>query len=136
YDRNAFMRTCGGAKLMKKIDAASHCRREADAIVGAVDVIIHSLRNSNDRETFLVQPLSVAQSVVSTNGNQGINLEILQVLQYVRREVFRLFVVFRVPSGFSQETRHVASLHLPRIRPRGVEKSSAGTVNRSDVSAV
>ncbi len=130
-DGDALVGAGAGTQLADELDAAGDGRAEADAIVRAVNVIVHRLGDCHHRETLAVQPLAVTERVVATDGDQPVDLQVLQVFQHVGREVAGR-IVGRLGLGVLwvlQEVGHGVGLHLAGIGTAGVKHRAAGAIN-------
>ena len=87
HDREALVRPGAGAQLVDEVDRARHRRREADAVVGAVDVVVHRLRDADDREALVVEAEGERQRVVAADRHQRVDLQPLQHAEAVLGEV-------------------------------------------------
>ena len=74
---------------MDELDAAGDRGREPDAVVGAVDVVVHRLRDGDDRDAFVVQSQPVRQRVVAADRDQRVEAEVLDHPERVGGEVER-----------------------------------------------
>src|ERR1041384_6616738 len=72
---------------MYELHTASDGGAEADAVIGAEDVVIHGLRDRDDFDPFAMQSLSIAECVVAADGYEYFDAEILKVLKHVWGEV-------------------------------------------------
>src|SRR5262245_28972376 len=99
---------------MNELNAASHRGAEADAVVSAVDVVIHGLGNGDYFDAFAVQALGIAERVVAADGHKYLDAEIFQVLQNVWCEISSLLVCFLSFRALSvaQKLGLVFCLHL------------------------
>jgi hypothetical protein len=98
---------------MDEFNTASHRRGEADAVVGAVHVVIHGLRDANHWHTFLVQPDSITQRVIAADRQQDINTQLLDDAQHMRRAIDRAFAV--AAELAPQEIGETRCSHLSRV---------------------
>src|SRR5438046_1287627 len=71
----------GGAQAIHHLNRARDASAEADAIVGARNVVVHGLGNADDFEAFFVQTNAVAQCVVAADGNERVNSQPGQILE-------------------------------------------------------
>jgi len=62
------MRTNGGALTLNGVAGPRNGGREADAVLGVVDVVVHRLRNRNDVDAKRIEFGRVTQRVVSADG--------------------------------------------------------------------
>ena len=71
------------------LDGAGDAGGEADAVVGARDVVVHRLGDGDDRHPLVVQAHAVGQRVVAADRDQVVDAEQLEVLEHLGREVVR-----------------------------------------------
>jgi hypothetical protein len=81
------MRTDRGALAVDGVGGARYGGRKADAVFGVADIVVHRLRNADHLDALLVEMRGVAQRVVAADGDQVIDLQLLDVLQHLRRHV-------------------------------------------------
>src|ERR1700693_4288575 len=74
-DHETLVRTRRGAESVGHLNGARDAGAKADAVVGARDVVVHGLGNSNDANAFLVQTDSVTEGVVTADGNHVFDAE-------------------------------------------------------------
>src|SRR3990172_35760 len=113
---------------MNYAHAAGDRRREPDAILGAVDIVIHGFGDRHDRDAFVVQTQRIRKRIISADRNYCIQTQFVDDLQYVGRKILDL----AVPLTTRQKGRDVFLAHLPRIGPRSVQYGAAGAINRPD----
>ena len=65
----------GGPQAIDHLNGASDAGAEADAVVGARNVVVHGLGDANDAEAFFMEADSVAQRVVAADGNERVDPE-------------------------------------------------------------
>ena len=105
---------------MRELDRARDARAEADAVIGAIHVVVHRLRNGDDVHAFIVQSLAVAERVVAADWNQDVDADVLEILQHILRDVVdRLVVAGEMPW-------HSRARQMARPGSRRVQKSAAG----------
>ena len=109
---------------MDKINTSGHSGGKTNAIVGAVDIVVHGFGNSHRREAFFMETLPVTEGVISANGNQYIDAQVLQVAEDMRGKIVE-FVLFCLPF---KEFRYVLVFDFPRICSRGVEMGASGAI--------
>ena len=125
------MGACAGPQLVDKLNATGNGGAKTDAIIGAVDIIVHRLGNGDDGKALAMETLAVAQGIVTADGNQRVNAQVLQVLENVGREItgtrvlrFRLGVLW-----IFKKLRYIVGPHPTGIGPARMEEGAAGTVN-------
>jgi hypothetical protein len=112
---------------MDEVHAACDGGGESNAVVGAEDVVVHRLGDADDGEALAVDAGSISQRVLPSDGNQQVDLQVLQHLQHVVGEVQRLAVV-RFSLGM-QEVRRPRGAHAAGVGARGVQEGAAGAVD-------
>ncbi|KKK84119.1 hypothetical protein LCGC14_2786570, partial [marine sediment metagenome] len=100
----------------------------ADAVVGAVYVVVHGLWDGNHRDALLVHAHRVGQRVVPTDRNEDIQLQVLDHPQDVRGEVEGLVSLRPI----LQEVGHVLGRHLAGIGARGVKHGATAPIDRAN----
>ncbi len=112
-------------------------RREADAVLGALHVVVHRLRDRQQRDPGVDQDLRVRQRVVTADRDQDVDAQRREVVEDERRQVEDPLAdgvagpLCRVHPG-----RHAGQRHLPRVRPRGVQDGAAGPLDGPRVDPV
>ena len=118
-------RSCDPAmvrRLLVICDGAGHASTEADAVVGARNVVVHGLRNGDNFHAFLIKAHAVAQRVVAANGDEVVNAQPVKVLQDFGSQI----VLLRVDTS-TAGAREPRLLYLAGIGARGVQKRAAST---------
>src|ERR1700730_12054854 len=105
---------------MRELDRARDAGAEADAVVGAVDVVVHRLRTGDDVYCFVVQSLAVAERVVASDWDQYVDSDMLEIPEHVFRDVVDRLVVA------GEMRRHPRARQVARSSARRVEESAAG----------
>ena len=77
------------AQVVDELHAAGDRGREADAVVGAVDVVVHRLRDRDHRDALVVHAERVRERVVAADRDQHVDPERLDHAQGVIGEVER-----------------------------------------------
>ena len=109
-----------GAQPVGQFDRPGDAGREADAIVGARDVIVHGLRDGDHLDPLFVQPLTVTERIVATDRDEEVQTEEVDVFQYLWRDV-----VDRLLVNVLQVGRDVGDRQVARTGSRGMQKSTA-----------
>src|SRR5690349_12742110 len=126
-DHEAFVGASGSTEAVDHLNGTGNAGAEADAVVGAGDVIVHSLRNADDLEALFVEANAVAQSIVATDGNESVNAKPGEILQDFRSEVVflccELILEMRGDIGLSDAAG---------IGARGMEKGTTGAAGAID----
>ena len=115
------------AEVVDELHAARDRGREADAVIGAVDVVVHRLRDRDHGHALVVHPQPVRERVVAADRDQHVDPDRLDHAQGVVGEVERPFAVDAV----REVRRHVLRPDAARVRARGVEERAAGAVDRA-----
>src|SRR6266404_6348703 len=84
------MRADSSTLPLDGIAGAGDRGREADAVFGVSDVVVHCLRDSDDPDAELVELGRVAERVVAADGDQVFDAEPRKVRQHLLGEVPRL----------------------------------------------
>src|SRR5918996_1669674 len=111
---------------MRQLDRARDAGAEADAVVRAVDVVVHRLGDGDDVHAFVVQTLGVAERVVAPDRDQDVDADVLEILEHILGDVVDLVAVSREVLG------HARAREMARTRARRVEKGSAGATGAID----
>ena len=106
---------------MGELDGARNAGAESNAVVGAVDVVVHGLRNGDDVHTLVVQPFPVTEGVVASNRDQHVDPDVLEILEHILGDVVDLLVVAGEMLG------HASAWQVTRPRPGSVEEGAAGS---------
>ena len=102
-------------KRVDRLDRAADRGREADAIIGAEDVIVHRLGDRDDRHALRREMRREAQGAVAAQGDHGVDAELLEDVEH--------------PLGL------VALRQRARIGARGVEDGAAHPVDPANAFA-
>src|SRR6266849_136406 len=117
----------GGAQAVDHLNGARDAGAETDAVIGAGDIIVHGLGNTDDFEAFLVKTNTVAKCVVASDGDQSVDTQPGEVFEDFRGEVVFL------GSEFVFQMRRDARLgDAAGIGPGRMEKSAAGAAGAID----
>ena len=87
------MGTGGSAERVRHLDRAGDAGAEADAVIGAGNIVVHGLGDGDDANPFLVEAHAVAERVVSADRNHVLDAQPRQILQNLGRQVVLLRVV-------------------------------------------
>ena len=68
-----------GVQTVNRVGGNSHSRVETEGVVRTVDVIINSLRNTDDRHPIVRKPLAGLQRTFATDWDQGIDARIREI---------------------------------------------------------
>ena len=111
--------------------------READAVLGPLDVVVHRLRDRDEGNALVHEDLRVGQRVVATDRHQDVDAERGQVIEDERRQVVAI-VIDGVPRSLvgAHPWRQPGLAHLPRVRSRRVEDRPAGPFDGPRVRSV
>src|SRR6266852_6443320 len=120
-DHETLVGAGGSAEAVDHLNGARDAGAEADAVVGAGDVVVHRFRDADNFETLLVQANSIAERVIAADGDERINAEPGEIL-----EDFGSEVVF-LGGELVLEMRRDAGLgHPAGIGTGRMEKGAAG----------
>ncbi len=86
-DADALVRAEGRALAVDGLLGPGDGRREADAVLGPLDVVVHRLGDGHQRHAGVGQDLRVRQGVVATDGHQDVDPERLEVVEHERGQV-------------------------------------------------
>ncbi len=89
-DEEALVGTGGGAQAVGHLDGAGDARAEADAVIGARDIVVHRLGDGDDLDAFLIEADAVAKCVVAADRDEVFDAKPLEILDDFRREVVLL----------------------------------------------
>ncbi len=92
-----------------------------------MDVVVHRLGDRDDRHALLVQPVPVGEGVVSTDRDEVVDPEEVQVLQDLGRDVVDLVGVLVGQVRWDERLGQMAG-----PRPRAVEEGPARTSGAID----
>ena len=125
---DALVRAGRGAQGVDELDAPGDRGREPDAVVGAVDVVVHRLRDGDHRDALVVQAQPVRQRVVAADRDRA------RRARGARSPGSTWAVKSYGPSPSASPARnagHVARLDPAGVRARRVEDRAAGAVDRA-----
>ncbi len=91
--QKTLVRTGAGAQVVGQLDGTSNTGGKPDAVVGARHVVVHRLRDSDDFDTLLMQPQPVAEGVVSTDRDQGVDTEKIKILKHCLGDIIDILGV-------------------------------------------
>jgi len=77
----AFVRARGRAQIVGELNGARDAGAEANAVIGAGDIVVHGLGNADDLETFLIKTHGIAECVVATDGDEIFDAQPVEILQ-------------------------------------------------------
>src|SRR6185436_9316921 len=84
---DALVRGDGGALALDGVAGAGDRGREADAVLGVVNVVVHRLGDGNNLDAELVELGGVAERVVTTDGNEVLDAQRRKVRQHLLGEI-------------------------------------------------
>ncbi len=116
-----------GAQGVGHGDGPGDAGRKTDAVVGARDVVVHGLRDRDHRHPLLVEVDTVGKSVVTADGDHGVDPEVLEVGEHLLGEIVDLVGV-AVP----EVVRQRGLRHVRRTGARAVEEGPAGAADLVD----
>src|SRR5467141_4893721 len=87
---NSLVRADSGSLPLDSCAGAGDRGREADAVLGVADVVVHRLRDGDDFDTEFVELGRITKRVVAADGDQVFDAEPREVRQHLAGEVPRL----------------------------------------------
>ena len=75
------MRARHRPQVVDEVDRAGDRGREADAVVGAVDVVVHGLRQADDLDPLQVEAAGEGEGAVAADRHQGVEVEVAEHLE-------------------------------------------------------
>ncbi len=126
-DHEALMGSSRSAEAVNHLDGAGDAGAEADAVVGARDVIVHGLGNADNLEALFVQTNAVAEGIVAADGNESVNPEPGEILEDFRSEVILLCGEFILEMRRDIRFGDAAGIGAGRV-----EKGAAGAAGAID----
>jgi hypothetical protein len=127
----------GGPLPVDQLLRARDRRREADAVLRPVDVVVHRLGNRDQRQAALVERRRERQRVVAADGHEVGEAEVLDRVEHVVGEVVDALVRLRVRDRRRvQPRRQGLRPHPARVGARRVEDRAARAVDGASVDAV
>ena len=117
------------AEVVDELHAARDGGREADAVVGAVDVVVHRLRDGDDRDALLVHPQGEGQRVVAADRDERRRCP----SDSSTRSAWSVRSSGPSPlAPVGEVRRDVARPDAARVHARGVQERAAGAVDGPD----
>ena len=113
------MRSSGRAQAVRQLDGACHARAEADAVVGAVHVVVHRLRYADHVDPFVVEAPAVTERIVSTDRNEHVDADVLEIRQHILCDVVDRLVVA------TEVLRHALARQVTRSGARRMKEGAA-----------
>ena len=116
---DSLVRADSGALPLDSVAGAGDRGREADAVFGVADVVVHRLRDSDDLDAEVVELGCVTERVVAADGDQMFDAKPREVRQHLAGKVPRLG--YDVPLGTQGDRKVLADemigqlLHFGRI---------------------
>src|SRR5947209_19518325 len=80
----------GGPLALDGVAGAGDRGREADAVLGVVNVVVHRLRNGNDLDAEFIELGRVAERVVTADGEEMLDAQRREVRQHLLGDVPRV----------------------------------------------
>src|SRR4029079_1731221 len=111
--------------------------REPDAVLGALDVVVHRLRDGHQRDSGIGEHLRVGQRVVPADRDKHGDTQRLWVFEDQRRQVEEVLVdAVSLAVRLTEPWREPGITHLAWVRPRRVQDPAAGPVDGPGVDPV
>ena len=123
------MRTGRRAKSVDELDAPGDCSGETDAVVGSVYVVVHGLGDGDHPYPLVVHPQRVREGVVTADGDEDVDLLLLEHLEDVGREVYDPVLGSIAVEPGPECLRDVLSGDLGRVGARGMKGGPAVAVD-------
>src|SRR5882724_2200691 len=134
---DAFVRAESGALASNEFLGASDGGREADAVFGALDVVVHGFGNGDDGHAGGGERGGEAERVVATDGDKAADAEAFEIIEYDGSEVVVLAVERKFLHAVGGDNlRELGFNHLPRVGARGVEYGAARTIDGARIFAI
>ena len=126
-----------GALPVDRLLGARDRGREADAVLGPLHIVVHRLRDGDERHAGVHQHLRIRQRVVAADGHQHVDAEGGDVVEDVRRQVVEI-VADRVARALLlvHPRRQPGRAHLARVGSRCVQDGATGPLDRPGVDPV
>ena len=121
-DEEALVAPGRGPERVGHLDRPRDAGREADAVVGPGDVVVHRLRDGDDLDPLLVEADAVRERVVAADRDQDVDPELPDVGEDLGSQVVHLFGV---------PVAEVRPGRSPSGRGRGASARCGGTSRRS-----
>ena len=134
------MRADSGALPLDGVTGARDCGREADAVLGVADIVVHRLRDGDDLDAYVVELGCVTERVVAADGDQMFDAKPREVRQHLAGKVPRLGC--DVPLGTQGDWKVLADdmigqlLHFGRIGAARVQHGAAAPVDGASVLTI
>ena len=122
------MRAQRRAEVGDHLDRARDGGREADAVVGAQDVVVHGLGNGDGRKALAAEALGERQRVLAADRHEGVEAEMVEHADGVLGAVDLAVVADRLVFG-AHVRGHVGGLHGHRVGARAVQHGAARAVD-------
>src|SRR5678815_4209495 len=104
---------------MCELDGASDARAEANAVIGAVHVVVHCFRTRDNMQSFVVKTLAITEGIITANWNQNVHAYVLEIPENIFRDIVdRLIISVEMP-------RHSTKRQMTGPGSRCVEECSA-----------
>ena len=87
------MRTGNGTQVVGELNGAGNTGGKTNTVVGAWHVVIHGLGDGNDLHAFLIQPYGIAQCIITTDGDQVIDTQPVEVFEQLGGQVIGLSLI-------------------------------------------
>ena len=133
---DALVRADGGALARDGVARARDGGGKAEAVFGALNVIVHGLRHGDHGEAGFRESGSEAERVVTANRDQAIDAQALQIADHDGGEVVNFAVERKLFQILGRNIfRKLGGGHFARIGARGVQDGAAGAVDGARVFA-
>src|SRR5215469_9429804 len=129
-DSDALVRTECGPLARDQLLRARDRSGEADAVFSSLNVVVHCFGNGDNGKALPIENGGEAQSVVSADGDEAIDIQAVEVLEDDRSEVIIFPVKWKLLQlVFRNVLRNSGFGHFARIRPRRMEHGPTAAID-------
>src|SRR5882762_4683957 len=134
---DAFVRTEGGALAGDQFFGAGDGGGEANAVFGALNVVVHGFGNGDDGHAGGGERGGEAERVVAADGDKAADAEAFEILEDDGSEVVMLAVESKFFDAVGRDgLRELGFNHLARVGARGVEYGAARAIDGAGIFAI
>ena len=87
------MGACRRTQVVGQAYRAGNTGAKTDAVVRTRHIVVHRLGNADNLHTFLMEPYTVTQGIIASNGDQVVDPQKFQVADHFSREIVFFLVV-------------------------------------------
>src|SRR5664279_1887032 len=136
-DADPLVRAQRGPLAVDRILGSRDRRREADAVLGSLDVVVHRLGHGDELDAVVGKDLTEAQGIVAAYRDEVVQIELLDVVEDYGREVVHALLDLELLEAIRPDVRRkLAGLHLARVRPGRVQPRAAGAIDRAGIGPI